>query len=145
MGRKSLFNVNLLKGTPWQIAGLHYNIFCLHNRWNGAEVDKLMGRMKNQRPVYFTILRDPVDLFISLWDYLELGKIYNGITLEEFALSNKQGEYQDRINQGAYGRNQMLWDFGLSPAYFDNATAIKAKVSLLILDRRYFVKFNSQS
>lgn len=73
LGHKSPFSADLLIGTPWQIAGLHYNLFCLHNRWNGAEVEKLFGRMKNQRPIYFTILRDPVDLFISLWDYLELG------------------------------------------------------------------------
>ena len=65
LGRKSLFSSDLLKGTPWQTAGLHYNIFCLHNRWNGAEVEKLMGRMKNQRPVYFTILRYTNIRFLS--------------------------------------------------------------------------------
>ena len=155
LGHKSPFSADLLIGTPWQIAGLHYNLFCLHNRWNGAEVEKLFGRMKNQRPIYFTILRDPVDLFISLWDYLELGtkvifllhffscknpnthvfifffipKVYGGITLEEYALSNKKGEYQDRINSGAYGRNQMMWDFGLNPVHFDNDTSIKAKIA----------------
>ena len=67
LGQKSPFQANLLRGTPWQTAGLHYNLFCLHNRWNGPEVDKLMGRIKNEKPIYFTILRDPVDLFISLW------------------------------------------------------------------------------
>ena len=67
LGSKQLFNVDMLTGTPWQMAGMHYNMFCLHNRWNGLEVDKLMGRLKNQRPIYFTIVRDPIDLFISLW------------------------------------------------------------------------------
>ena len=37
---KSHFNADLLKGTPWEIAGMHYNIFCLHNRWNGPEVER---------------------------------------------------------------------------------------------------------
>ena len=69
-----------------------------------------------------------MDLFISLWDYLELGKNYGGISLDEYALSNKKGEYRDRINQGAYGQNQMLWDFGLNPLQFDNDTAIDAKI-----------------
>ena len=70
------FTVDLLFGTPWQIAGLEYNLFCLHNRWNGAEVEKLFdqGKKTQKKPIYFTILRDPIDLFISLWDYLELGK-----------------------------------------------------------------------
>ena len=56
-------------------------------------------------------------------------KVYGGITLEEYALSNKKGEYQDRINSGAYGRNQMMWDFGLNPVHFDNNTSIKAKIA----------------
>ena len=129
LGTKSLFNVDLLEKTPWQLAGLSYNLFCLHNRWNGEEIKKLMGYMKNQKPVYFTILRDPVDLFISLWDYYDLGKMYNNVTLEEYALSNKKGKFEDRINEGIYGKNQMLWDFGLDPNYFDNQSAINDKIN----------------
>ena len=79
-----------------------------------------MGRIKNQRPIYFTILRDPVELFISLWDYSQLGNKYGGISLEEYAMLDKSGLYQDRIHQGTLGRNQMLWDFGLNPEYFEN-------------------------
>ena len=55
-------------------------------------------------------------------------KIYGGITLEEYALSDKKGKYQDRINSGANGRNQMMWEFGLNSAHFDNAIAIKEKI-----------------
>ena len=61
--------------------------------------------------------------------YFFIPKVYGGITLEEYALSNKKGEYQDRINSGAYGRNQMMWDFGLNPVSFDNDTVIKAKIA----------------
>lgn len=43
-------------------------------------------------------------------------------------MSDKQGIYQDRIGQGSFGRNQMLWDFGLEPEYFDNDTAIQSKI-----------------
>jgi len=128
LGQKSPFKADLLRGTPWQIAGLHYNLFCLHNRWNGPEVDKLMGRIKNQRPIYFTILRDPVDLFISLWDYLQLSSKYGGISLEEYALSDKTGRYKDRIGNSGFGRNQMLWDFGLDEKHFENVTYIKSKI-----------------
>ena len=144
LGTKSLFNVDLLEKTPWQLAGLSYNLFCLHNRWNGEEIKKLMGNSKNQKPVYFTILRDPVDLFISMWDYYDLGKIYDNVTLEEYALSNKKGKFEDRINEGIYGRNQMLWDFGLDPNYFDNQSAINDKINeidetfdLVLLTEKY--------
>ncbi len=63
LGKAHPFRAGLLRGTPWEEAGLHYNIFCLHNRWNGKEVEKIMGRSNHQRPVYFTILREPVELF----------------------------------------------------------------------------------
>merc|ERR1712223_496160 len=128
LGQKTPFNSNLLRGTPWQIAGLHYNLFCLHNRSNGPEVDKLMGRIKNQRPIYFTILRDPVELFISLWGYLQLSTKYGGISLEDYALSDKTGRNKDRIGNSGFGRNQMLWDFGLDEKHFENVTAIKSKI-----------------
>jgi hypothetical protein len=122
------FQSKLLTGTPWQKAGLHYNLFCLHNRWNGPEVEKLMGRMKNQRPAYFTILRDPVDLYISLWDYDQMGKVFGGISLEDYAMSDKTGKLADRTVRKSFGRNQMMWDFGLDPEYWDNTTAVKAKI-----------------
>ncbi len=60
-GGPYLFKASYIKGTPWQMAGLHYHMFCLHNRWNGKEVEKIMG--KTHRPLYFTILRDPVELY----------------------------------------------------------------------------------
>ena len=87
-----------------------------------------MGRMKNQRPIYFTILRDPVNLFVSLWDYLQLSQKYGGISLEEYALSDKVGKFADRIQNGHFGRNQMLWDFGLNQNDFDNLTKVQSKI-----------------
>ena len=63
LGKGGLFKADFIKGTPWQQAGMHYNMFCLHNRWNGKEVEKIMGRTQHHRPVYFTILRDPVELY----------------------------------------------------------------------------------
>ena len=45
---------------------LQPDIFCLTCRWNGKEIQKLYAP---EIPFYFTILRDPVDVFISAWDY----------------------------------------------------------------------------
>ena len=103
---------------------LHYDIICQLFVY----IYRLMGRMKNQRPIYFTILRDPVNLFVSLWDYLQLSRKFGGISLEEYALSDKVGKYADRIQAGQFGRNQMLWDFGLTQNDFDNLTKVQSKI-----------------
>ncbi len=58
--RTRLFNASMVQGTlPWYKNGLKYDMFCLHNRWNGPEVTKVI---KEDSP-YFTILRDPISLF----------------------------------------------------------------------------------
>ena len=61
-------------------------------------------------------------------DYLQLSSKYGGTSLEEYALSEKTGRYEDRIGNGGFGRNQMLWDFGLDPKQFENITLIKSKI-----------------
>lgn len=124
-----LFKVESLRDTPWQRAGIEYNLFCLHNRWNGAEVRKIMKRQDENLPVYFTILREPVELFVSLWDYMDLGKITGNKTLEEFALSIRDGHtfMLNRVDN-SFGQNQMLWDFGLDPHLFDDDYAVQSKI-----------------
>ena len=57
-----------------------------------------------------------------------MNKKYGGISLEEYALSDKTGRYQDRIGNGGFGRNQMLWDFGLDEIHFENSTVIRSKI-----------------
>ena len=78
----SLFNSQTLINTKWYQAGLQPNVFCLHNRWNGPEVSKLYG---NTKPFYFSVLRDPVSLLISLWDYYGVTRKL-GMKLERFAV-----------------------------------------------------------
>ena len=54
---------------------------------------------------YFTILRDPVDVFVSLWDYYELAKKY-GVSLDEYARREKVGDLKDRLHK-VHGRNEV--------------------------------------
>merc|ERR1712198_588768 len=76
---------------------------------------------------YVTIMRDPVDLFESLWSYAGLSSYYN-TDLETFALSPKLGQLATRAYRNL-GRNQMLWGAGLSGRYMDNMTAIDNKIA----------------
>ena len=86
-----------------------------------------MDRDPTRRGFYFSILRDPVELFSSLWDYVNLGKHYN-MSLETYALSDKTGRLRDRSLMKHVGRNQMLFDFGLHPYYFDNPAKVGEKI-----------------
>ena len=76
-----------------------------------------------------TSLRDPIDLFTSLWDYAKLGEVY-GMPLKRYALSEKSGRLADRkrIMLRHMGRNQMLFDFGLDPRHFDDEEMVKRKI-----------------
>ena len=54
LGENEKFEISVVSETPWFKAGLHPNIFCLHNVWNGPEIAKLYGERK---PFYFSIIR----------------------------------------------------------------------------------------
>ena len=113
----------MLAGTEWEQAHLPYNIFCLHTIWDRAQVAATL-----QAPAtYVTIVRDPVDLFESLWSYSTMANYY-GTDLETFALMPKTGRLTSRAYKNL-GRNQMLWDNGLPQRLMDNATAVRAKIA----------------
>ena len=61
-------------------------------RWDHAEVEAILGG----GAFYFTIMRDPVDLFSSAWDYYGLAKTYN-MSLEEFARRDTSGFMEFRV------------------------------------------------
>ena len=132
LGRSTPFNLEMIQTTPWERARLSYDLYALHGVWNGTSVKAVMNRQKNDtrgRGYYFTILRDPISLFSSLWDYTKLGNIYM-TSLEMYALSNKTGRFADRNHKklGHVGRNQMLYDFGLDPMYFDSEEVVQRKI-----------------
>ena len=70
---------------------IEHDFFALHSIWNGAEVRRTLG----PGTTYITILRDPVELFESLWGYAGFQKYYN-LDLESFALAEKEGKLAQR-------------------------------------------------
>ena len=120
----TLFNSQTLEKTKWFQAGLQPNVFCLHNRWNGPEVSKLYRN--TTKPFYFSVLRDPVSLLISLWDYYGVTRKL-GMKLERFAV-RKIKPNRFRIYD-IYLKNTMLHDFGFSPSDFGNLDVIHTKIN----------------
>ena len=83
--------------------GLDYSVFCLHvpEGWNHTQVGGLIGDQGGGNAKYFSILRDPVDLFVSIWDYFGFSRAYR-MDLESFATktSNDFKERTDRRTKG---------------------------------------------
>ena len=57
---------------------MNYSILCVHTRFHGDQMEKVMGK----DAVFLTMLRDPVDVFESQYDYYGLYKKY-GMSIGE--------------------------------------------------------------
>ena len=105
------FDRKMMENTSWEHAGLEYDIFLCHTRWNHTSVSQVLN--DHGEVFYFSILRDPVELFRSYWDYYKLSKIFER-TLEEYIITVVYTEVKFKNKtEGSQGYNQMLTDFGL--------------------------------
>ena len=126
MGEVEQFTVSSLRNTLWFKAQMAPQIFCLHNRWNGENVAKLYAPFGSQ-PYYFSILRDPVALFISLWDYYGLSQKMNGTSLQEFAMSPDKPETIIVPGHLNY-KHSLLWDMGVGADKHDDGQYVREKI-----------------
>ena len=135
-----LFNRSALSTAPW--GKLEMDVFTLHNRWNFPEVVNLMGPSVRT----FSIVRNPVDLFESLYSYSNLKNFY-GVDLKGFVnilRENRTSETLQKRHLGYIGRNQLAWDFGFDPKHFDlplNADEIKNQI--VKLDEEFEIVYQS--
>lgn len=96
-----------------------YDIFTHHTRYNYSAIRSVM---KNDS-VYVTILRNPADLYESLFSYYGLSTVFN-MSLESVITDNtKMNVLRTRLG-GRIGFNQMSWDFGLDEEHFDSTEII---------------------
>ncbi len=133
LSRTELFDHSSLNTTKWK--HVEFDIFSLHNRWNKKEVTALL---REEVPT-FTIVRDPVQVFESMFHYLQphFGKFYGARDIHEMVVIIKNGS-SPLLNKRAgklFGRNQMAWDMGLSPEIFDDEIAITEEIERL--DREF--------
>ena len=82
--------------------GQGYSVFSLHTIWNQTRVSELIGDRGNNAK-YFSIVRDPVDMFVSTWDYYGFSKAFR-MDLETFATKKNKDfkEKTDRRIKGTY-------------------------------------------
>lgn len=104
-----------------------YNLLCHHNRFHYENTVNLMPN----DTVYVTILREPVDLFESMYSYYGLFSFYK-LPLERLGLSRARSPpLLRRRSLNKFGINQMLFDLGFDPLNFDNETAVNKYVNRL--------------
>lgn len=130
-----LFDHTSLNSTHWR--NVNFDIFSLHNRWNKKEVTTLL----REHVLAFTIVRDPVQVFESMFHFLDpmFGQFYGAKNIHEMIrIINTSSSTNPTLSKrwmGMMGRNQMAWDMGLSPDIFDDEVILKKEIERL--DREF--------
>ena len=107
------FSRKLIEDTIWEKARLNYHMFVLHTRWNHHEISSLLNDQGNGDVFYFSILRDPVMLYRSYWDYFHLSRKF-GKTLDEYSKTViSKFVIHKNMTYCQHGYNQMLNGFGM--------------------------------
>ena len=117
LSRTKLFDKETLANATW--AHLEMDVFAQHSRWNGAQVAELMG---GRQPT-FTIVRDPVQLFESLYSYMEMSETFK-VDLKGFIAMIPAANLSAIRHLDLFGRNQMAWDLGMDPSQFDQGVKV---------------------
>ena len=110
------FKHKMISNTLWDKAGLNYSIFALHTGWNYKEVSRVLNDQGDVS--YISMIRDPIDLFVSAWDYTEFSRSIN-----EFVMTLTLGH-----PNGKFGLNQMLRDFGVHLNNVFDRDTVMAKI-----------------
>ncbi len=129
LGHPRLFNHRMIPSVSYIKSnfGKVYNIFTHHTRFNYREIKSVMP----SDSIFITILRDPVSLFESLYNYYDMKSYYRQLSLKDLShilYSNFPKYANINFNNGFYGRfgrNQMSFDLGLDSYYFENLNVIK--------------------
>ena len=105
------FNRKMLENTKWEQAHLPYDVFLCHTQWDHDEISHVLN--DNGDAFYFSLLREPVAMFRSFWDFYKLHDDYK-MSLEEYATKYiaKEIKYKNKTRRSR-GYNQMLTDFGM--------------------------------
>lgn len=113
--------------------GFPPNFLCSHTRYNEKTMHHLFPK---DTSIYITILRDPVDQFESVFNYVGFGEVY-GLgkdpteSIKSFLREGIKFKNITRSRSSVLARNPMMFDFGLDYQFYQNLTAVKKYISLL--------------
>ena len=117
------FSKNVIKDTTWFKAGLKPQILAVHTVWNNIDAVVEVMKLSDENPILFTILRDPVEVLISTWDYFGYSD-GSDLTLDKFFGENK---HLSKLSPKFRWLKRVLFnDFGVP--YDANEATIEAKI-----------------
>lgn len=138
LGNPIHFNTNMV-ADKYSTTDGQFDLFIHHTRYS-QQVKSVM------RPgtFYVTILREPTDMFQSLYTFYKFEKKYKD-NLTEYIVNNYQKKstninyakrYYNRL-----GTNQMSWDLGLIPNDFENIAMINEHINMVEKDFDFVMIF----
>ena len=86
-----------------------------------------------QKHFFFTILRDPVDAFESLFSYAGIGENLGGLDLSSYVRQLSLNKTFPR-KPNLLGLNQQAWDLGINQETFSRPKNLSEKLSKLAQD-----------
>ena len=113
--------------------GFQPNFLCSHTRYSQKPMNHLFPKTT---AIYVTILRNPVDQYESVFNYMGLGDIYGfgrdpGKSLEAFLSAEIEFEDVFETATSRLVRNPMSFDLGLAYKFYQNVTAIEEYIAFL--------------
>ena len=89
----------------------------------------MLSTLAGPHKVLVSIVRDPVDVFESMWHYYNFSEQF-GKSLEDFVEEITRNPDIERFGfDKRFGRNQTLFDFGLSHEMMNDAGKIDEKIN----------------
>ena len=113
--------------------GIQPNFLCSHTRYNRKTMHHLFPK---DTSMYITILRDPVEQFESVFNYVELGEVF-GLgkdpteSIKSFLRKGIDFKNITTSRSSVLARNPMMFDLGLDYQFYQNLTAVKEYIAFL--------------
>nr|XP_037268363.1 galactosylceramide sulfotransferase-like [Rhipicephalus microplus] len=109
-------------------AGISLSLVAMHMRLDHKALLSVTGNETR----FVTIVRRPVDLFRSLYDYYALQRHFGDEPLEQFVFNEEHVRaLQTTRFAGNLGFNQMAFDLGMDPEDFENEEKVAELISMV--------------
>ncbi|XP_013787292.2 galactose-3-O-sulfotransferase 4-like isoform X2 [Limulus polyphemus] len=118
LGHPHPFHHNMALKLKPSAVNTRYNIIAHHTRFNYSELKRVVP----EDAIFITILRDPAELFESLYSYYTLEYFY-GTPVSNFGVNKTKRDINKRFT-GRIGINQMSFDLGMDEKDFENVTVL---------------------
>lgn len=104
--------------------GVVFDVFACHGKWNLPELKRIIPDGAT-----FTILREPLAAFESMYSYYRLHKRYEA-DVNDFAL-RFAAENAPRMFSDKHGKDNQLYDLGMPARYLESRKSVLGKIKRL--------------